>query len=103
MSESSKTRKNATTDDYRRGYQAGYEAAKKKSIPKDGLLQGRVMHALLDKEREKAKQFCLNIILEYQVPVGNSSAGELAQEWTIDALREIARRIRADISVEHNE
>lgn len=80
--------------EYRQGYQAGYEACKNGSIPQDGLLQGRVMHSLLDRERKKVIQLCLSVIEEYQVPVGNSAAGELAQEWTIDALREIRRQIQ---------
>ncbi|HEX4938884.1 MAG TPA: hypothetical protein VFX11_09430 [Candidatus Kapabacteria bacterium] len=32
---------------------------------------------------------CIDIVERYKVPVGNSSAGELACEWTMDALREI--------------
>lgn len=85
------------SEDYRRGYQAGYEARKGGYISKDAALQGRAIHSLLDKEWAKGVQFCLSIIEEYQVPVGNSAAGELAQEWTIDALREIRRRIQSGI------
>jgi hypothetical protein len=32
---------------------------------------------------------CVKIVEYYQVPVGNSVAGELACDWTMDALREI--------------
>lgn len=32
----------------------------------------------------------------YQVPVGNSAAGEMAAEWTMEALREIRDAIRAN-------
>lgn len=37
---------------------------------------------------------CLQIIEAHQVPVGNSAAGEMAAEWTMDALREIRDAIR---------
>ena len=43
-------------------------------------------------ERER----CANIIGTYQVPVGNSRSGELAAEWTMDALREVRAAIRAE-------
>ena len=43
-------------------------------------------------ERER----CANIIETYQVPVGNSRSGELAAEWTMDALREVRAAIRAE-------
>ena len=38
---------------------------------------------------------CLKIIGSYRVPVGNSVAGELACEWTMNALQEIYEDIRA--------
>jgi hypothetical protein len=31
----------------------------------------------------------VRIVESYRVPVGNSAAGELAAQWTMDALREI--------------
>lgn len=37
---------------------------------------------------------CVLIVERYQVPVGNSSAGELAGEWTMDALREVRDAIK---------
>jgi hypothetical protein len=43
----------------------------------------------------KEREACLAIILDYQVPVGNSSAGEMACEWTMDALKFIRDEIRA--------
>lgn len=39
------------------------------------------------------RQRCLSIIRAYEVPVGNSAAGELAAEWTMDALREVCGEI----------
>lgn len=41
-------------------------------------------------ERER----CVDIIECYRVPVGNSSAGEMAAEWTMDALEAIRDAIR---------
>lgn len=41
------------------------------------------------------REACARIIEAHQVPVGNSAAGELAAEWTMDALREVRDAIRA--------
>lgn len=41
-----------------------------------------------------ARQRCVQIVETYKVPVGNSAAGEMAAEWTMDALREIRDVIR---------
>ena len=38
---------------------------------------------------------CVHIIETYRIPVGNSSAGEMACEWTYDALYQIRDDIRA--------
>jgi hypothetical protein len=38
---------------------------------------------------------CIRIVTDYQVPVGNSPAGEMASDWTMQALREIRDAIRA--------
>lgn len=37
---------------------------------------------------------CIDKIETYRIPVGNSSAGELACEWTYDALMSIRDDIR---------
>ena len=37
---------------------------------------------------------CIDKIETYRIPVGNSSAGELACEWTYDALKSIRDDIR---------
>lgn len=39
-------------------------------------------------------QACINHIETYQIPVGNSSAGELACQWTWDALYQIRDNIK---------
>ncbi len=40
-----------------------------------------------------ATERCLAIVGRYRVPVRNSSAGELAREWTLGALREVLEKI----------
>ncbi len=35
------------------------------------------------------------VLTEHQIPVGNSAAGEMAREWTYDALKECRDAIRA--------
>ena len=40
------------------------------------------------------QQRCVQLLEAYRVPVGNSAAGEMAAEWTMDALREIRDAIR---------
>jgi hypothetical protein len=43
---------------------------------------------------------CINKIETYQIPVGNSAAGEMACEWTYDALKEIRAEIKEHFGVE---
>ena len=45
--------------------------------------------------RTAALDEAIKIIEEYRIPVGNSAAGELACEWTRDALEEIRDMLRA--------
>ena len=40
----------------------------------------------------------MTIIETYRVPVGNSSAGEMAAEWTMDALQDIRKEIQSVIA-----
>ena len=42
-------------------------------------------------ERER----CIGIIESHHIPVGNSATGEMACEWTYDALKTIRAAIRA--------
>ena len=55
----------------------------------------------------KAKKFaelivreCIDKIETYRIPVGNSAAGEMACEWTYDALKEIRDEIKEHFGVE---
>ena len=45
-------------------------------------------------------QECIHQIESYQIPVGNSPAGELASEWTYDALSTISDNIKEQFGVE---
>jgi len=75
----------ATTDARRRGLQAQIEQ-----------LQDRLAHAGIEQRRavREERERCARIVEAYRVPVGNSAAGEMAAEWTMDALREIRDAIR---------
>jgi hypothetical protein len=44
--------------------------------------------------RQNERNRCVQIIENYQIPVGNSSAGEIACEMTYAALKEIRDQIR---------
>ena len=50
--------------------------------------------AALDAAVAAERERCVRIIESHQVPVGNSAAGEMAAEWTMDALREVRVAIR---------
>lgn len=43
---------------------------------------------------------CIDKIEAYRIPVGNSSSGELACEWTYDALKEIRDDIKGNFGIE---
>ena len=45
-------------------------------------------------------QDCIDKIETYRIPVGNSASGELACEWTYDALKEIRDEIKEHFGVE---
>ena len=45
-------------------------------------------------------QDCIDEIETYCIPVGNSAAGEMACEWTYDALKKIRGEIKEHFGVE---
>ena len=47
----------------------------------------------IEKFAELIIKDCIHEIETYQIPVGNSAAGEMAREWTYDALKEIRNGI----------
>jgi hypothetical protein len=50
----------------------------------------RFATAVAQHERET----CIQLLEQYEIPCGNSGAGELAAEWTYDALKTIRDEIR---------
>ena len=46
---------------------------------------------------------CIDKIETYRIPVGNSAAGEMACEYTYDALKEIRNEIKEHFGVEEQE
>ena len=57
-------------------------------------------HPKLEKFAELIVKECIRKIETYRIPVGNSSAGEMACEWTYDALKEIRNEIHEYFGVE---
>ena len=55
------------------------------------LVSASQLAAAVAAERER----CIGIIESHHIPVGNSAAGEMACEWTYDALKTIRDAIRA--------
>ena len=54
----------------------------------------------IEKFAELIVRECIDKIETYRIPVGNSAAGEMACEWTYDALKEIRDEIREHFGVE---
>jgi len=54
----------------------------------------------LEKFAELIVRECIDKIETYRIPVGNSAAGEMACEWTNDALKEIRDEIKEHFGVE---
>ena len=55
------------------------------------LVSASQLAAAVAAERDR----CIGIIESHDIPVGNSAAGEMACEWTYDALKTIRDAIRA--------
>ena len=54
----------------------------------------------LEKFAELIVRECIDKIEKYRIPVGNSAAGEMACEWTYDALKKIRDDIKETFGVE---
>jgi hypothetical protein len=53
-----------------------------------------------EKFAEAIVQECIDKIETHRIPVGNSAAGEMACEWTYDALKEIRDEIKQHFGIE---
>jgi hypothetical protein len=66
-----------------------------------GLGAKRVMwESRLEKFAELIVGDCIEKIETYRIPVGNSSSGELACEWTYAALKEIRDEIKEHFGID---
>jgi hypothetical protein len=59
-----------------------------------------VLNDFAEKFAELIVQECIDKIETHQIPVGNSAAGEMACEWTYDALKEIRNEIKKHFGVQ---
>jgi hypothetical protein len=70
--------------------------AMKSGCPKENALANMdILETFAKLVAQHEREVCLGVIEAHQIPVGNSAAGEMACEWTYDALKEIATNIRA--------
>lgn len=53
------------------------------------------VYAIQREAMRVALEAAAEVLTEHQIPVGNSAAGELACQWTYDALKECRDAIRA--------
>ena len=60
-----------------------------------------LMDHTMNKFAELIVEECVDKIETYRIPVGNSAAGELACEWTYDALKEIRDDIKEHFGVDN--
>jgi hypothetical protein len=71
------------------------------------LMDEAKLQAYYDAQQDHIEKFaelivaeCIDKIETYRIPVGNSAAGEMACEWTYDALKEIRGEIKRHFGVE---
>jgi hypothetical protein len=69
-------------------------------IKDEGIGWAGNYNASLPKFAELIVAECIDKIETYRIPVGNSSSGELACEWTYAALKEIRDEIKEHFGVE---
>lgn len=80
-----------------------------KQLYESGLIAQGCWDQLDDYAREAIQRFgelivvgCIEKLETYRIPCGNSSSGELACEWTYDALKEIRDDIKETYNVSAN-
>lgn len=59
-----------------------------------------ISHVRLEEFAELIIKDCIDKIETYRIPVGNSVAGELACEWTYNALKDIRDEIKENFGLE---
>ena len=74
--------------------QAGIE------LPNSSEYNGHIYRNSMERFAELIVRECIDKIETYRIPVGNSAAGEMACEWTYDALKEIRDEIKEHFGVE---
>lgn len=81
---------------------AAYETRKKHNNPY-WRIQDEISEDVTWREKfaELIIQECIDKIETYRIPVGNSASGELACEWTYDALKEIRDDIKETFGVDN--
>lgn len=79
--------------------EAGALAQQSKNCDVEYVMSGQSLERFAELVAAAAKaeerEACIEIIETYRIPVGNSAAGEMACEWTYDALKEIRDDIRS--------
>ena len=66
----------------------------------DELEKMYIPDCFAEKFAELIVRECIDKIETYRIPVGNSPAGELACEWTYDALKKIRDDIKETFEIE---
>ncbi len=57
--------------------------------------QAELVAEHVEQRVQAEREACIKILEAYQIPLGNSPSGELAADWTYDALKQIRDDIRA--------
>jgi len=78
--------------------EAGLRFTQLMSNPMVPVVDGRETD--LAKFAELIIRECINKIETHQISVGNSAAGEMACEWTYDALKQVRDEIKEHFGVE---
>ena len=75
------------------------QLAQEVGISVEYLTNTKQIH-LIEKFAELIVQECVEKIETYQIPVGNSAAGEMAAKWTYASLKELRDDIKHHFGIE---
>ena len=70
------------------------EDGHKESCELAKLLAAAQMQSTVDQDFADGVRAAIAVIESHKIPVGNSAAGEMACEWTYEALKEICEKLR---------